>query len=55
MRNVHTHRAAAQTGLHRPQPSDRPLLLSILYEGGLSETFSLERLLDRLDRQEVQP
>lgn len=57
MRNAHYQTAGRHAPTRDTQRTDRPLLLSILsetglFDAGLSENYSLERLFDRLDQRD---
>lgn len=57
---MHAHFPASSMHRHRSKdaPAARPLVLSILSESGLfdgtlSDSFSLERMIDRIDTRET--
>jgi hypothetical protein len=58
MRQTHPTTAGYNAHGAHSSRSDRPLLLSLLsetgiFETGLSENYSLERMIDRLDQRET--
>lgn len=58
MRNVQISAAGRRPNAPSSTRSERPLVLSLLsetgiFETGLSENYSLERLIDRLDQRET--
>lgn len=58
MRNAQISAAGRRVATPSSPRSERPLVLSLLsetgiFETGLSENYSLERLIDRLDQRET--